>query len=105
MKPAVVGVEDGTYAVDAGNDWILCLLPHEALSEPLQVSLSEWKNGEPGASIGFAMGIRQETEDGWKTRRPEVRLANRKKINWTGALPPNSSKAPRLHGDLLHFRK
>ena len=105
VKSAVLGVEYGTYVVDAGHDWILCLLPCEAVSEPLQASLSEWKNGEPGSSLGFAVGIRQQTANGPKTCPPEVRLANRKKINWTGALPPNYTRVPRLHGDLLQFRK
>ena len=35
VKKAVQGVEDGTYATDASHDWILCILPCEALSEGL----------------------------------------------------------------------
>jgi glycosyltransferase involved in cell wall biosynthesis len=67
VKPATPGVEDGAYIVDAANDWILCLLPNEALAQTLQRSHSDWKAAEFDAAVGFAMGIRQETNSGWKT--------------------------------------
>lgn len=105
VKPAIAGVEDGAYIIDARNDWILCLLPNEALAEALQASLAHWKDAEFEGAVGFAMGVREQTDNGWRTCPAEMRLANRKKINWTGALPPNPSKAPRLDGDLLRFRK
>ncbi len=104
VKTAIMGVEDGAYVVDASNDWILCLLPSEALGPDLQASLSEWKDRDPGSAVGFLMNVREQTGNGWSSHGLEMRLVNGKKINWTGALPPNASKAPKLKGDLLKFK-
>ncbi|MGB9105515.1 MAG: glycosyltransferase, partial [Terriglobales bacterium] len=43
VKEGVPGVNPGTYAIDAGHDWILCMLPTDAVSEGLEASLFEWK--------------------------------------------------------------
>src|SRR5947209_8569152 len=44
LKQSIPGVTQGAYVMDAANDWILCLLPNEALSEELEASIQEWKN-------------------------------------------------------------
>lgn len=105
VKAAIVGVEDGTYVVDASNDWILCLLSSEALAPDLQASLSEWKDRDPGSAVGFLMNVREQTGNNWSSHGLEMRLVNHKKINWTGTLPPNASKAPKLKGDVLRFKQ
>jgi len=98
------GVRPGTHVVDASHDWIFCLLPSEALSEALEASLFEWKDGEPDQGIGFSVRIRQETAQGWKPRAAERRLVNRMAVNWTAELPPHSADVTQLAGDLLRFR-
>lgn len=103
VKKAVLGVEDGAYAVDCGNDWILCLLPNESLSEGLEAALFEWKETQPGATIGYTVNVRESNEHGWKKLGRELRLANRKELNWKERLPGNADGAPELNGDLLRF--
>ena len=57
----VPGVDRGAYAQDARNQWILCLLPHEALAEELEASLFEWCEGEHDVEqMGFNLGIREQ---------------------------------------------
>ena len=105
VKRAVPGVDPGAYAVDAKNDWIVCLLPNEALSEGLEASLFEWKQQEGNDStIGYSIQIREDAEGGWKVTGHETRLVNRARVNWTDRLPPNINDAPQLAGDLLRFR-
>jgi glycosyltransferase involved in cell wall biosynthesis len=101
---ALPGVEGGAYAVDADYDWILCLLPSEALSEALEASLLEWKQGDPDELMGFAMSLREETEAGWRALSAETRLVNRTAIVWTGVLPPPGQAVHELAGELLRFR-
>lgn len=103
VKDAIPGVDEGAYVIDAGYDWILCLLPSEVLSEPLQAALEEWKDGDPGASAGFSLKVRREGNTGWENGGTEMRLFDRTKINFKGALPPNI-KSPRLPGELLRFK-
>ena len=103
IKAAVPGVADGTYLSDARNDWILCVLPSETLSEALEASLLEWKKREPHDALGFAVAIREETANGWREHPPECRLVNRQKLNWTTELPPNDAATERLEGELLRF--
>jgi glycosyltransferase involved in cell wall biosynthesis len=111
VKKAVQGVEDGTYATDASHDWILCILPCEALSEGLEASLLSWKHQFEGdekekspTGPALAFPLRRETEEGWENSPPQTRLVNRQVINWTAALPPDANGAVVLPGDLLHFR-
>lgn len=103
MKPAVAGVGLGTYLVDTHHDWVLCARPNEALSEGLEAALFEWKNKDPGDVMAFSIRVREEGESGWKICPAETRLVNRKRLNWTGELPPNDPNAPTLSGDLLRF--
>jgi glycosyltransferase involved in cell wall biosynthesis len=100
----VPGVDRGAYAQDARNQWILCLQPQEALAEELEASLFEWTEAEhEDGSLGFNVAIREQNGAGWKSLTPEMRLANRKQINWTGDLPPANPKAPKLAGDILRI--
>ncbi len=105
VKQAIEGVGPGAYAIDARYEWVLCLLPGEALSEGLEAALFEWKETEPDEDTpGFACALREDTGDGWKAHKPEMRLANRNRMTWTGALPPNPDGAGTIEGDLLKFR-
>ncbi len=103
LKRGIPGVSFGTYLADAKHDWILCLLPNEALSDALEASLLEWKEGEHEQSKGFAMAVREETAEGWRSLAPQTRLVNRQRINWTSELPPNTRDSQLLPGDLLRF--
>ena len=100
----VQGVARGVYVQDARNDWILCLLPLEAMAEELEASLLEWKGGEPAQDqIGYNMRIREQNGAGWHLLSPELRLVNRKQINWIDDLPPQAPDAPTLQGHILRI--
>jgi glycosyltransferase involved in cell wall biosynthesis len=117
VKEGVPGVSPGVYAMDAGHDWILCLLPSEAVSEGLEASLFEWKERreetsdqveeyKPGsAACSVAFQVREETGNGWRELGAHTRLVNRKRVNWTGHLPPDDVNAEILPGHLLRFQK
>ncbi|HEY1525068.1 MAG TPA: glycosyltransferase [Candidatus Angelobacter sp.] len=101
---AVPGVSRGAYAQNARNQWILCLLPDEAIAEDLESSLLEWTEIEQDSSqMGFNMAIREQNGAGWKVLDAEMRLANCKQINWTGDLPPTNPKLPSLPGHILRI--
>jgi glycosyltransferase involved in cell wall biosynthesis len=104
VRIGIPGVDRGTYAVDADNDWILCLKPNESVSDMLEAALFEWKAKFHEGKAGFNLRIREESDSGWKTLNPETRLVNRKKMNWTGDFPPTSSINEVLNGDLLRFQ-
>jgi glycosyltransferase involved in cell wall biosynthesis len=102
--PGVPGVDRGAYAQDARNLWVLCLLPNEALAEELEASLFEWSEAEhETGETGFSVAIREQNGAGWKLLPPEMRLANRKQINWTGDLPPTNPNALVLAGHILRI--
>ena len=64
---AVPGVSNGAYAQNTRNQWVLCLLPHEAIAEDLEASLHEWSEAEQDANqMGFNMAIREQNGAGWK---------------------------------------
>ncbi|MGZ7077558.1 MAG: glycosyltransferase [Candidatus Angelobacter sp.] len=101
---AVPGVSNGAYAQNARNQWILCLLPQEAIAEDLEASLLEWSEAEQDPNqMGFNMAIREENGTGWKSLDAEMRLANCKQINWTGDLPPANPHSPVLAGHILRI--
>jgi glycosyltransferase involved in cell wall biosynthesis len=101
----VNGVDHGAYAQDASNDWLLCLSPLESLAEELEASLFEWREEEHANNVmGFNVGIREQNGEGWNFLQPEMRLANRKQINWTGDLPPANPNAPSLQGHILRIK-
>ena len=102
VEPASSPQDSG--ARHATHDWVLCLLPSEALSESLEASLLEWKQEDPGEAVAYALALRAETVNGWTHSPPEVRLVHRSKLGWTGVLPPPVGDALSLCGDLLRFR-
>ena len=102
----VTGVAHGAYAQDAGNDWIFCMRPDESLAEQLEASLFEWREDEHAANVmGFNIAIREQNGGGWKFLAPEMRLANRKQVNWTGDMPPQNPNAPSLEGHILRIHE
>ena len=88
----------------ARHDWILCLLPTEALSEGLEASLFEWKLAEHDARCAFSVAVREQAGDEWLSQPPNARLLNRRVRNWKGALPSDDPRALLLAGDLLRLR-
>jgi len=117
VKEGVPGVSPGVYAMDADHDWILCMLPTEAVSEGLEASLFEWKERREETSAqaekdkpepeacSVAFQVREETGNGWRELGAHTRLVNRKGINWSGHFPPDDANAEILPGHLLRFHK
>ena len=115
VKEGVPGVNAGVYAIDARHDWILCLLPNEAVSEALEASLLEWreqdhsnhaeKNAEAPCLQSFSFQVREENDGTWKEIGTHTRLVNRKHVNWPDRLPQDDPKAEVLPGHLLRFAK
>lgn len=115
VNKGVPGVNPGVYAIDARYDWILCLLPNEAVSEALEASLFEWKHRPEETSdqpqqdkktpqlSSYSIPVREETADGWTDLPPQTRLVNRKNVNWPEHLPPNDPNSEPLAGDILRF--
>lgn len=89
----------------AKHDWILCLLPTEAVSEALEASLFEWKLAEQTASHAFSVTVREQTGNQWVSHPSSTRLLNRQAHRWTGELPSDDPQAQLLAGDLLRFRE
>ncbi len=104
VKAAIPGVDRGAYVLDLKNDWVFCLCANEGLSEELEASLQEWKQRDPDSQPGYAVGVREESEGGWKACTSELRLVNRTRLNWTGDLPPNTDGPPAFAGDLIRFQ-
>jgi glycosyltransferase involved in cell wall biosynthesis len=104
VVPAVSGVQDGAYATDCKHDWVLCLLPTETLTEVLEASLFEWKSSSNSSdeAPGYALQIRPANQNG-QALTSELRLVNRKKLNWQGMMPEMIPDLPVLHGHLLQF--
>lgn len=101
---AVPGVDRGAYSQDARNQWVLCLLPQEALADELEASLFEWSEAEhKDSEMGFNVAIREQNGTGWKTLPAEMRLANRSEVNWIGDMPPAIAQAPVLAGHILRI--
>ncbi|HLJ27238.1 MAG TPA: hypothetical protein VKY85_11065 [Candidatus Angelobacter sp.] len=100
----VNGVDHGAYIQDARHDWIFCLLPTESVAEELEASLLEWKHSETTQDLlGYNIRIREQNGIEWKLLNDELRLANRKKISWTGDCPPEAPNAPLLLGHILRM--
>ena len=101
-KNGIAGVTPGAYLMDAFHHWILILRPFEALSNDLIRSLDEWKRRKKDESRGYALAVLQQNGTRWRAEDPELRLVNRRLINWIGELPDNQS-APVLPGPLLQY--
>ena len=102
VKSGIAGVTPGAYLMDAYHPWILVLLPTEALSDELSQSLKEWKRQKEDDNPGYSFDVLEQNEGAWRSRAAELRLVDRRKINWTGDLPPNA-EAPRMRGPLLRY--
>lgn len=101
---AVAGLDHGAYVQKASHDWILWLLPCEAVAEDLEASLLEWKASvanDDGA--GYKIGIRKQTGTAWKLLEPELRLVNRRKVRWTNDLPVSTFSSSALDGYILRI--
>jgi glycosyltransferase involved in cell wall biosynthesis len=106
FKTAIAGVTSGAYAMDAAHEWILYLRCNEALSDELEATLIEWKEAEPEETLAcYSVPIRAENGSGWEEQSPEVRLINRKRMNWVGDMPPEQTCGAMLSGDILSFRE
>jgi hypothetical protein len=88
--------------MDGFHHWVLVLRPFEALSNDLIRSLAEWKKRKKDESRGYAFALLQQTGTRWRAEDPELRLINRRVINWIGELPHNES-VPILPGPLLQY--
>lgn len=91
----------------AKHDWLLWLLPNEALSEGLEASLYEWHRAatEDLRTISSASArVREETEQGWSIAPLQTRLIPKTWVHWDGMTPAHDSQSSLLQGDLLHFR-
>lgn len=101
----VKGVDHGAYGQDASNDWLLCLLPYESLADDLVASLLDWREQEHAENqAGFNVGLREQNGGDWKFLPAEMRLVNRKQINWIGDLPPANPNAPSLQGHVMRIK-
>ena len=105
VKPGVPGVEPGAYIFDARFDWILCLLANESLHESAEAALHEWKDSDPGEAPGFCLQVREEQPaGGWEALGAQLRLVNRKRMNWSDRLPPAVCDGQgSLPGEILRF--
>jgi hypothetical protein len=86
--------------------WILCLDPHESLTESLAASLYEWKSLSSHASNSpaFAVFLREETAEGWvDVPAAETRLVPPSWDRWNGRFPVHEPSALALAGELLRF--
>jgi hypothetical protein len=104
MKTGIPGVTPGAYAMDTYHEWILVLLPGEAISDELRQSLTDWRRQKHNDNCGFRFAVLEHDGGNWRKRPPELRLVNRRKINWTGELPPNTD-APDLRGAILRYER
>jgi hypothetical protein len=102
QKNGIPGVTPGAYLMDGFHHWILVLRPFEALSNDLIRSLEEWKRRKKDESRGYAFAALRQNGARWHAEDPELRLVNRRLVNWIGELPENQS-APILPGPLLQY--
>jgi hypothetical protein len=49
------------------------------------------------------MAIREQNGHGWKFLPAEMRLVNRRQVNWIGDLPPKDPNAPSLQGQIVRI--
>lgn len=96
--------------LSAVRGWILCLDPHESLSENLAASLyelkCEWDSPRAGAfsAPAFSVFLREETENGWvENPAAQTRLVPAHWARWQGRLPLSHPSAVTLEGELLRF--
>jgi cellulose synthase/poly-beta-1,6-N-acetylglucosamine synthase-like glycosyltransferase len=100
---AVAGVDRGAYVVDCKFDWIFCVRPNETPSEALEASIFDWKAHSEANGAGLTMRLREQKGEAWSQLPPEMRLADRTKINWPDLFPAAVDEPQLLSGDLLRF--
>jgi glycosyltransferase involved in cell wall biosynthesis len=100
---AVVGVDRGGYSVDCKHDWIFCILPGETVSEELEASLQDWKQRRSVDEAGYLIPVREQSGENWNRLAPEMRLADRTKVNWPDLFPSPTNDAGAIAGDLLRL--
>jgi len=88
--------------------WILCVDPHESLTEKLAASLFEWKSelvrGQAPAAPAFSVFLREETAQGWvEVPAAQTRLVPLAWNSWKGTLPAHEPAAITLEGEVLRF--
>lgn len=104
VKKSIPGVTPGAYAFDTFNDWVLVVRPSEVVSERLAQSMEAWIGAsDVDDESGYSVAIQECLGEQLTTGGPEMRIVNRRKINWTGELPPNSSAAPQMEGELVRY--
>jgi hypothetical protein len=99
--------------LDLVGGWLLCLTPHESLSESLATSLFELKANssvKPGAETPrsapapYAVFLREETPGGWIDHpTAQTRLVPYGWSAWSNNLPVHDPSAEKLAGELLRF--
>jgi hypothetical protein len=92
----------------ASPGWILCLDPHESLTEKLAASLFEWKSeafhAQAPAAPAFSVFLREETAEGWvEVPAAQTRLVPQTWKLWKGTFPVDEPSALALEGELLRF--
>lgn len=102
VKNGIPGVTPGAYLMDTYHPWIIVLRPGEALSDELSLSIRNWRRQRHDENTGYRFDVLEQSEGGWSKSSPELRLVNRKQINWTGELPPNA-EASTMTGPLLRY--
>jgi glycosyltransferase involved in cell wall biosynthesis len=106
LVSTIPGVTAGAYVMDASHDWVFCLRPNETLSDDLEAALFEWRDQDPEDGFAcYAVPIREQNHNGWQRCPAEVRLVNRKLMNWLGEMPPGEKCDGTLDGDLLCFHQ
>ncbi|HTW58362.1 MAG TPA: glycosyltransferase [Terriglobales bacterium] len=99
------GSGDRHSSPDAG--WILCIDPHESLTESLAASLYEWKlerRASASSVEAFSVFLRQETGAGWvQNPAAQTRLVPPDWKRWQGRFPVSERSSVTLEGELLRF--
>jgi hypothetical protein len=100
IKNGLPSVTPGAYLMDAFNDWVLVLRPGESVSNELRTSLKDWEHQKRDDNPGFRFTVLKHEDGNWRQCSPELRLVNRRKINWMGEMP-STTDAPTLRGPIL----
>ena len=105
---AASGLSAGEYAKRHGAEWILCMDPHESMTEGLAATLFEWKlRSLESVAHGhaFSVFLREETAHGWcKEAGAFVRVVPAAWHLWDGFFPAENVSAQPLDGELLRFQ-
>jgi len=86
----------------AANDWVLCLLASEIISEGLEASLQEWKISEQEPGTQFAVQVQTDRMVS-ETSQRSTRLVHRTYKLWEKYLPGDDPQSRLLDGFLLRI--